>query len=131
MIVLDTLAWVWWAASPERLSKPARARIDREIEEGAVHVSAISCWEVSLLVRRGRLALSLDVADWIATMETLPFLRFVPIDNRIALRSNSLAGDLHEDPADRLIVATAQTLGAALITKDARLQSYPHVETVW
>ncbi|HVT61351.1 MAG TPA: type II toxin-antitoxin system VapC family toxin [Thermoanaerobaculia bacterium] len=129
--MLDTHAWIWWVASPEQISQAARARISLEVEAAGIHVSAISCWEISLLVRKGRLALTLDVADWIAKMEALPFVHFVPIDNRIALRSNSLPGDFHDDPADRLIVATALTLGATLITKDARIHAYPHAETLW
>jgi PIN domain nuclease of toxin-antitoxin system len=131
VIVLDTHAWVWWVASPDQMSPAARERIALEAEAGVIHVSAMSCWEVSLLVRKGRLALTLDVGDWIAATEALPFIRFVAVDNRIALRSNALPGDFHDDPADRLIVATALTLGATLITKDARLLAYPHVEALW
>jgi PIN domain nuclease of toxin-antitoxin system len=131
LIVLDTHAWIWWIAQPEQISQPAQARIALEVEESGIHVSAISCWEIALLVRKGRLALTLDVADWIASVEALAFVHFVPIDNRIALRSNALPGELHDDPADRLITATALTLGATLITKDARLHAYPHVETLW
>ena len=131
MIVLDTHAWIWWVAHPDQLSQSARARIELEVEESGIHVSAISCWEIALLVRKGRLELALDTADWIAEAEALPFVQFVPVDNRIALRSNALPGDLHDDPADRLIIATALTIGATLITKDARLRAYPHVETLW
>jgi PIN domain nuclease of toxin-antitoxin system len=131
LIVLDTHVLIWWVAQPELLSPSARARIDREMQEGGIHVSAISCWEIALLVRKRRLTLTLDVADWMAKTEALPFVQFVPIDNRIALRSNALPGDLHDDPADRLITATALALGATLITRDARLHAYPHVETLW
>jgi PIN domain nuclease of toxin-antitoxin system len=82
-------------------------------------------------VRRGRLELSMDVGDWVAKAEALPLLRFVPVDNRIALRSVLLPPPLHNDPADRIIVATALQLGATLITKDEKLRGYPHVRTVW
>ncbi|HYU35207.1 MAG TPA: PIN domain-containing protein [Thermoanaerobaculia bacterium] len=61
----------------------------------------------------------------------LPFVHFVPLDNRIALRSNHLPGEIHEDPADRIIIATALTLGAPLVSKDTRIRDYPHVETIW
>ena len=39
--------------------------------------------------------------------------------------------DTAGDAADRIIVATARTLGATLITKDDKLRRYPHVETLW
>jgi PIN domain nuclease of toxin-antitoxin system len=66
-----------------------------------------------------------------AASERLPFISFVPIDNRIAVKSVSLPEPLHRDPADRIIIATAITLGAALITKDDKIINYPYVETIW
>lgn len=131
MIVLDTHAWVWWAASPERLSVPARERIDAEASELQVHISSISCWELTLLVKKKRLELTMDAEEWIARTEALPSLRFVPVNNRIAVLSNQLPGEFHEDPADRIITATALLLGATLITRDQKLRDYPHVETLW
>jgi PIN domain nuclease of toxin-antitoxin system len=131
LIVLDTHVWVWWVASPEQISGPAQEEIERAMERGEVFISSISCWEIALLIRKGRLELTIPVADWIARSESLPFVRFVPLDNRIALRSNQLAGDFHEDPADRVILATALTLGAPLISKDRKIRDYPHVKTIW
>jgi len=131
LIILDTHVWVWWVASPERLSSSAKERIETEMGEAPVYVSSISCWEVSLLVKKGRLELTLDVEDWIARSESLPFVRFTPVDNQIAVLSNRLPGQFHEDPADRIIAATASVLGATLVTKDRKLRDYPHVETFW
>jgi PIN domain nuclease of toxin-antitoxin system len=128
--VLDTHAWVWWVAGDRRLSKAAGREIDRAMGGGALRVSSISAWEVATLVRRGRLELTMEVGDWIARTEALPFLRFVPVDNRIALRAVSLEG-LHDDPADRIIVATALSLGARLVTRDRRLRASRGVETIW
>lgn len=130
MIVLDTHAWVWWVAGDRRLSQSARDEIDRAMGESGLRVSSISPWEVATLVRRGRLELTMEVGDWIARSEALPFLRFVPVDNRIALRAVGLQG-LHDDPADRIIVATALSLGARLVTRDRRLRAYRGVETLW
>jgi len=131
LIVLDTHAWVWWIASPGQLSRRARKEIETAIERQAVYVSSISSWEVALLARKGRLELAIPVDEWIARCEAFPWLQFVPIDNRIALRSHRLPGDLHEDPADRIIIATALTLGSPLISRDRRIREYPEVETIW
>jgi PIN domain nuclease of toxin-antitoxin system len=130
MIVLDTHVWVWWVSGSEALSQSVNRSLQESMEAEAVHVSSISVWEVCLLVKRGRLELTMDVSDWVAASEAIPFLSFVPVDNRIAQMSVSLP-DLHEDPADRIIVATALTLGAALVTRDQRLRSWPGVETIW
>ena len=130
MIALDTHAWVWWVAGDSRLSENAGAEIDVAMGTGSLYVSSISAWEVTMLVRRGRLELTMPVGDWIARSEALGFLKFVPVDNRIAVRSVGLA-DLPTDPADRIIVATALSLGARLVTRDRRLHAYPGVETVW
>ena len=131
MIVLDTHAWIWWVASPDEVSRAAREEIDRATEREEILISSISCWEIALLVRKGRLELTMPVEDWIARSEALPFVQFVPLDNRIALRSNHLPGEIHDDPADRIIIATALTLGVPLVSKDTRIRDYPHVETIW
>ena len=131
MIVLDTHTWIWWVASPDEISQAAREEIDRAMEREEILISSISCWEISLLVRKGRLELTMPVEEWIARSEALPFVQFVPLDNRIALRSNRLPGEIHEDPADRIIIATALTLGAPLVSKDTKIRDYPHVETIW
>ena len=131
MIVLDTHAWIWWVGRPELLSQKARRRIDSAMDDANIYISAISSWEISLLVKKRRLELTTDVEDWIAASEALPFFRFVPVDNRIAVRANLLPGQLHEDPADRIIVATTLLMGATLITKDRKIRGYSQVETLW
>lgn len=92
-------------------------------------MSAISCWEIGTLVAAGRLELTMSAGDWIARCEAQPFLSIVPIDGRIALRAAELP-PLHRDPADRLIVATALSLGVSLVTKDERLRGYG-ATTLW
>ncbi len=84
-----------------------------------------------MLVARGRLKLTIPVEDWLAGVEALPFVRFIPVDNRIATRAVALEDFPHRDPADRMIVATALGLGATLVTADTRLRSYRAVESVW
>jgi PIN domain nuclease of toxin-antitoxin system len=130
VIVLDTHALVWWLGRGP-LSGTAREAISRHAARRAVYASSISTWEIAMLAAAGRLELTIDVADWITRAEAVDSLHFVPLDNRIALASTRLPAPLHRDPADRIIIATARSLEAPLVTRDARLASYPHVETVW
>jgi PIN domain nuclease of toxin-antitoxin system len=131
MIVLDTHAWVWFVSNPELLSKKAKRTIERAVVDNNVFISSISAWEVALLTSKKRLLLSMEVADWIKKSEMLPFVNFIPVDNSIAVKSVNLPQSFHIDPADRIIIATAISLGASLITKDERILKYPHVKTIW
>lgn len=131
-MVLDTHAWVWWVAKPERIPLKTRRLLDKRVASGdPLFISSISAWEVAMLVAHGRLELSMDAPTWIRKSEELPFLTFVPVDNAIALRAVGLDGFLHRDPADRIIVATTLGLGARLVTGDKRLHSYRAVRTLW
>lgn len=131
MIVLDTHVWLWWLSNPEMLSQQANDAVQLAVDENNICISSISAWEISMLVNKGRLELSIEVRDWIRKTEALPFVNFIPVDNTIAMRSVALPGSFHGDPADRIIVATAMTNGARLVSKDSKLQDYPHIETVW
>ena len=131
MIVLDTHVLIWWLSNPETLSGSATVVIDKAIEKEDLYISSISTWEIAMLVAKERLTLNIDTRDWIRKAESLPFVKFVPVDNTIALRSVHLPGDFHGDPADRIIVATALTIGAKLVSKDKKIQAYPHIDTVW
>lgn len=131
MIVLDTHTLLWWVNDPGDLSARAKKAIDAAVVSRSVYVSCISSWEIALLVERGRLRLALDVRDWICRCESLPFVVFVPMSNAIAIESVRLPDFPHADPADRIIAATALSLGAKLVTKDAKLRNYPQVKTIW
>jgi PIN domain nuclease of toxin-antitoxin system len=110
MIVLGTHTWVWWVSNPENLSPPARKIIDSTIENNEIFISSISAWEVALLVAKGRLQLTIEISDWIAKSERLPFVKFIPIDNAIAVKSVSLPKPLHSDPAGRHIAMAGRSV---------------------
>ena len=131
MILLDTHAWVWFVSNPELLSKTAKNAVDSAMEQKEIFISSISAWEVALLVAKKRLYLTLEVTDWIAKSERLPFLQFLPVDNYVAVKSVNLPQPLHSDPADRIIIATAITIGAPVVTKDEKVLNYHHVKTIW
>jgi len=131
MIVLDTHVWVLFVSNPELLSKRAKKSLDTAIEEKGILISSISTWEVALLVAKKRLRLTLSVTDWIAKSEALPFITFIPVDNSVSIKSVNLPQPLHNDPADRIIIATAISMGTPLVTKDEKILKYPHVQTIW
>ncbi|MCX7693696.1 type II toxin-antitoxin system VapC family toxin [Tepidimonas taiwanensis] len=131
MIVLDTHALLWWVSGDARLSTATHQAIERELDRGAIVISSISLWEIAMLIERGRLALSMDLDAWLATVGEIDAVRFFPVDNDIALQSVRLPGDFHEDPADRFIVSTARRLAAPLVTADEKIRTYPHVQTIW
>jgi PIN domain nuclease of toxin-antitoxin system len=131
VIVLDTHVLVWWVSGDPELSKKARAAIEHEQAAGEIVVSSISAWEIALLVERERLLLSMDVSTWLTTVAQIGAVRFMPVDVEIAVKSTSLPGAFHKDPADRMIVATARKLAVPLLTKDEKIRAYPHVKTIW
>ena len=132
MIVLDTHVLIWWVTGQcAELSREARAAIDKEVTGGEILVSSISAWEIAMLVERGRLQLTMDVEQWLNIITEIDAVRFVPVNNRIAVKSMALPGEFHKDPADRLIVATARDVAAPLVTADEKIRQYAYVATIW
>lgn len=133
MIVLDTHALIWWVNGDDKLSKEAKKTIDKELEDetGKILISAISTWEIALLVEKKRLKLTLDVDEWIQTVTEIDKVKFVAVDNQLAIQSVRLPGEFHPDPADRLITALSRHLSAPLITSDQKIRSYQYVKTIW
>src|SRR3972149_1420609 len=83
MILLDTHAWLWWISNPECLSKKAGEAVAVAMADNLLYLSSISVWEIAMLVKRGRLQLTMDVTDWIAKSEALPFLHFMPVATKL------------------------------------------------
>lgn len=132
MIILDTHVLIWWIMGNKgMLSKTAKATITAQMEKGKIIISSISAWEIGMLVKHGRIGLSIDTTEWLTLVEQIKAVRFMPVDNEIALKSCELPGEFHKDPADRIIVATARKWAAPLITADEKILAYPHVETLW
>ncbi len=131
MIVLDTHAWIWFVSDPRKLSRKANQAVVKAAAERLALISSISVWEAALLVLKGRLQLRMEFRDWLAKCEALPHFQFVPVDNAIAVKSVFLPAPMHPDRADRIIAATALTVGVPLVTKDERLLSYRALKTIW
>ena len=131
MILLDTHAWIWWLTEPKKLSAKAADRIRRSEKASQVGIASISCWEVAMLVAKGRLGLSFDVEEWIEKSLKLTEVRLLDLTPKIAILSTRLPGNPPADPADRLLIATAKIHGCPIISRDREISNYRDVETLW
>jgi PIN domain nuclease of toxin-antitoxin system len=127
VIVLDTHAWIWLASDPAKLGKEAQRLLRRDRVRG---VAAISCWELATLAASGRIDLDREPAVWMDDALREVGAALLPLTPAVAAASANL-GDFHGDPADRLIVATALTHGAVLLTKDEQIREFGAVRTAW
>ena len=124
MLLLDTCALIWLADGTLDES-PAKRDIEAADEANLLTVSVTSAWELGLLSRSGRMSFSPDVRSWFSTIVGLARLRLAPITPAIAIAASELPSPLHNDPADRLIIATArQQVGARIVTRDRRIIAY-------
>ncbi|MBC7367880.1 MAG: type II toxin-antitoxin system VapC family toxin [Undibacterium sp.] len=123
----DTHAWIWAANNDPQLSRRARQLLlTTEPESHAV--ADISLWETAMLATRGRITLNGSLERWferaIATVTVLP------ITKGIAIHSVATTW-AHQDPADRLIAATALEHGLTLVSKDAVITKWSGVKVLW
>ncbi|MGB5686867.1 MAG: type II toxin-antitoxin system VapC family toxin [Candidatus Electrothrix sp.] len=94
-------------------------------------LSAISPWEFCKLLEKKKLGISCSPEEWLKEALDMPKFRLVELTPIIAYRSTSLPQPFHNDPGDQIIVATAREENAILLTKDAKIQQYSHVKTLW
>ena len=123
-LLLDTHAVVWLMEGNPRLRGQVRERIDEAAREGQVYISAITIWEVAVLVSKKRLVLGKEVQLWTDDVLAMPGFRLLPLAPAIAIDSTRLPWEMHPDPADRILAASARYLGATLITADQLLLRY-------
>ena len=128
MIILDTHAWIWWVNESEQLPKATRLLIERSNRIG---IPAICCWELAMLVAKGRIGLSMDVAVWLDLALQRPGVELLPLTPDIAVLSTRLPGNFHGDPADRLIVASSLSRNAPLVTKDEKITHWGFIPVYW
>jgi PIN domain nuclease of toxin-antitoxin system len=119
MILLDTHAAIWIVRNDAALGRKARELAVAALDDGQLAISAISFWEIALLIARARLR-SLDDPAETRLLIMRAGIREIPLTGDIAIIAVELDA-LHSDPADRFIAATAVAHDAALMTADEAL----------
>jgi PIN domain nuclease of toxin-antitoxin system len=121
-LLLDTDIALWLDSGSDQLRPSTRSLIDACWQNGgSILLSAITVWEVALLVDTGRIYLDLSVEAWIERFVGRPGIDAVPLRHHAATRAYRLDRLVHRDPADRLPIATAIVLTCPLVTYDARI----------
>ena len=131
MIVLDTHTIIWDALAITKLSKKAKAEIEKADEEGVLIISDISLWEIAMLVSRKRIEVAETPANLIRTMLNARSYSVRKISPETAELSVNLGEEINNDPADRLIVATAILEKLPLVTADKNLRKAKIINTIW
>ena len=131
MILLDTCAIIWDALDPGKLSAAARSAMDRANQHSALIMSDISCWELAMLVSRGRLRISSSSSELLNLYLQSRSIAVQPISPEIAELSVNFDASVSKDPADRIIAATSILHNARLVTADQNMLENPLLDTVW
>lgn len=125
VILLDTHIW-FWIMTQDFQKFPAFWR--EEIETARqVGISSISCYEIALAQKRGRLELPCPILEWFEEALTPSGISLFPLTPKITAIATDLS-NIHKDPFDRLIIATALEYNANLASVDRLFSKYPELE---
>ncbi len=128
MIALDTHVWVFLVTGDLKRI-PART-INKIKNSDKLYLCAISCWEVALLEKKGRLKLSMPADVWIFNALKFPQLEVIDLTPQLLVESVKIE-KFHPDPADRMITAMCLLNGYTLVTKDKKIQHSGTIKTIW
>lgn len=127
-LLLDTHVWIWVLTENKRIGssflKVLKEIEERVSEEKRILISAISVWEIGMLVEKKKIELSMDRLNWVEKALTVPGTELVSLSPRIAMQSTRLPNAVHGDPADRILIATAREKSAVLVTHDRKILDY-------
>ena len=123
-ILLDTHVWIWYVVGEKELQAKTRTMIATALHENEAYLAAISVWEIAMLNKKQRITLGMPCLDWIKKSLDLTHAKIVPLTPDISVESINLPGKFHEDPADRMIVATARVEDLTIVTRDKNILNY-------
>lgn len=130
MILLDTNVVVRIMTGEGVIGEDARKALDGMANR---YCSTMMQWELAMLADKGRLTFEMTIAAWIERVRSLLRFADIPVSALIARDAGSLPGQIHGDPCDRIMIATARDLGCPIMTTDQKILAYAkagHVQAV-
>ena len=129
--VADTHTVIWYLYADNRLSANARTTIERAAASGdQVAFSAITLAEIVYLAEKGRIQPDTYALLSSAISAQDAVLVVVPFDEIVAGYLHQVQRDQVPDLPDRIIAATALTLGVPVISRDSKIR-LSSVATIW
>ena len=128
MTLLDTCALIWLNTDRKVFSSAASHWLARHADSLAI--SPVSLMEIGMKSRKGMLELPCPLAQWHEMMVELYSLKTIPVSASIAMDAANLP-EMHKDPFDRIIIATAIAHKMPVVTADAKFREYPSLKVVW
>ena len=123
-LLLDTHIWLWSLSEPRRIGR--RVLVQLKDQDNELWLSPISTYEALTLFYKGRFEIEEDLSEWLA--RATAGTREAPLTHEIALIARQL--QMHQDPADRILAATAEVLDLTLVTADQRLLGLGTIRTM-
>ena len=125
--LFDTHALIFWT-NKTSVSEEFVRFFDRQAQQGVLHVSSISFWEIAFLVQKGKLAIP-DIHAWKNELLSQTNIRLID-PSAAEMIDSTLLPHLHKDPFDRLLIAQAKYNNLILVTQDQTIQAYD-IPQIW
>jgi PIN domain nuclease of toxin-antitoxin system len=130
-LMADTHTLVWYLFQPANLSSTAVSALRDTIRAGnTICASVVSIIEVRYLIEKGRLPVAYFEDMVLAGHDPNLALRFLSIDEDVALAVERIPRNVVPDMPDRIIAATALTHNLPLVTADRMIRA-SQVRTIW
>jgi PIN domain nuclease of toxin-antitoxin system len=123
-VLLDTCTAIWLMGKTPISDESRKAIRLARVSRSGVYVSAFCAWEIGMLVAKGKIQLTKAPENWFDELLAHPGVRLAGLTPRILLSSTALPGNPPNDPADRIVAATARAHGYTVITRDREILDY-------
>lgn len=129
MYLLDTCTYIWLVSDPKKLSPEVQKRI--QFDHQGLLISSILGFEIGILVKKKRIILPQKTEEWLNHTQEFFGIKEIPMTSKIALLSTQLP-KIHDDPVDRIIIATAIENNLTILTPDQHIKAYKkRVKVLW